>query len=240
LIQSVSLGWDHSCAIGVDGHPYCWGANGAGQLGDSTTQQHVVPTLIPLRSFTRIEAGTAFTCAIDTQGSVWCWGRNDKGELGTEVGALSSTPLVVNGIGCVPVPRNTSDNKCAGGSLRLSGSPPIASASTCLHGEALQTYDDAIFIIDTSDLSARGTLHIDLALDSPPGATGGAYDLYGQCQPVRVGSTPLAHAWNVAPGSTTTLTQAFLPGDQFQLLVGGDSNSNASASNKVSIKVTVE
>jgi hypothetical protein len=44
----------------------------------------------------------------------------------------------------------------------------------------------------------------------------------------------------VAPGSTTTLTQAFLPGDQFQLLVGGDSNSNASASNKVSIKVTVE
>jgi hypothetical protein len=39
----VAEGW-HSCGLTVQGRACCWGANGAGQLGDGTTVDRRVPT----------------------------------------------------------------------------------------------------------------------------------------------------------------------------------------------------
>jgi alpha-tubulin suppressor-like RCC1 family protein len=34
---SISSGTNHSCALGTDGHAYCWGRNSSGAVGDGTT-----------------------------------------------------------------------------------------------------------------------------------------------------------------------------------------------------------
>ncbi len=35
--SSISAGYGHSCALGTDGHSYCWGQNASGEVGDGTT-----------------------------------------------------------------------------------------------------------------------------------------------------------------------------------------------------------
>lgn len=42
----VAVGGHHTCAIAASGQTYCWGMNGAGQLGDGTTTWHFLPTPI--------------------------------------------------------------------------------------------------------------------------------------------------------------------------------------------------
>ena len=45
-VVQVSAGAAHTCATGVNAETYCWGANGAGQLGDGTTDARAVPTQV--------------------------------------------------------------------------------------------------------------------------------------------------------------------------------------------------
>jgi hypothetical protein len=42
----ISLGAIHSCGIATTGRMYCWGSNGAGQLGDGTKADRGEPTLV--------------------------------------------------------------------------------------------------------------------------------------------------------------------------------------------------
>jgi hypothetical protein len=88
---SISAGANHTCALTKSGLAYCWGLNGDGQLGASTTTgcfanqafnptcnpkplAVTCPTGAPCR-FTQISAGTTLTAAIDTNGDAWWWGR---------------------------------------------------------------------------------------------------------------------------------------------------------------------
>ena len=42
-VQSITVGYDHTCALTAGGGVMCWGQNETGQLGDGTTTQRTTP-----------------------------------------------------------------------------------------------------------------------------------------------------------------------------------------------------
>lgn len=89
--------YEHTCALTADGTAYCWGWNGAGQLGDGSQTDRLTPTLVSTdQRFTAIDLGDASTCA--TRGArVWCWGGNARGQVGdgTTTTRLTPVPVVI-------------------------------------------------------------------------------------------------------------------------------------------------
>jgi hypothetical protein len=85
---TLSTGNDgYSCGVTTSGSAYCWGLNAYGQLGDGTTANKLVPTLVSGGlTFVSVAASTtpdgAHTCGLTTSGAVYCWGLNDHGQLG--------------------------------------------------------------------------------------------------------------------------------------------------------------
>ena len=81
---AIAAGGDHTCALLGDGGVECWGANGAGQLGDGTARGPqscdgspcaTSPVLVRgLSDAVAIAAGGAETCAVLDGGAVDCWG----------------------------------------------------------------------------------------------------------------------------------------------------------------------
>lgn len=101
--RSLSLGFDHICAINDDGfnpEGFCWGSNldplsneRTGKLGDPDVVDVRSPNKVPGFLTTGLEstsAGTAHSCAIGSfetssdpePGGLWCWGQPDDGALG--------------------------------------------------------------------------------------------------------------------------------------------------------------
>lgn len=81
--SSISAGSTRSCAIeALTGFAYCWGTNQYGEIGDGTTSDRRVPTLVGGAShrFSAISAtGSSTTCALEAQtGLAYCWGRYVK------------------------------------------------------------------------------------------------------------------------------------------------------------------
>jgi alpha-tubulin suppressor-like RCC1 family protein len=88
---SMSVGFDHTCAIDVAGQVSCWGHNDFGQLGGPSGQ---LPVLVGLPGgAVAVAAGKQFSCAVVAitpqakTGQIWCWGSNDGNVIGTSVGA---------------------------------------------------------------------------------------------------------------------------------------------------------
>jgi alpha-tubulin suppressor-like RCC1 family protein len=85
--RAVSGSFRHFCAV-VDGTAWCWGHNGAGQLGDgskthrSTAVEVLRSAGTPLTGVRQIAAGEKHTCALLDDTSVTCWGSNAGGQLG--------------------------------------------------------------------------------------------------------------------------------------------------------------
>ena len=92
----ITAGYAHSCALTVDGRAYCWGFDGAGQLGVDPSRfaancdlggiavscaEAPVAVTTPMR-FRGIWAGHQYTCALSTDDRPYCWGSNMDGELG--------------------------------------------------------------------------------------------------------------------------------------------------------------
>lgn len=107
-LSPVAGGGNHTCAIKGGGNPgvvYCWGANNAGQLGDGTSNQGLVPVVVSAGQMTNssiksVAAGSNTTCAIKGSmmtGVVYCWGFNVFGQLGNGTNTSSSTPVLVAG-----------------------------------------------------------------------------------------------------------------------------------------------
>jgi len=83
--SSVSAGVSHSCGIEFDtGTAYCWGRNDAGQLGNATTAERLVPTATAgTPRFGSISAGESLSCGVETlTGFGYCWGLNTSGQVG--------------------------------------------------------------------------------------------------------------------------------------------------------------
>ena len=94
----IAAGGDHACAIATGGAAYCWGQNGAGQLGTGNNTSSAVPVQVAGgHQFTSITAHQRVTCAIDVDGGGYCWGAGGEGTLGTGSSASSATPAAIKG-----------------------------------------------------------------------------------------------------------------------------------------------
>jgi len=82
-VQSVAVGFGHTCALTMDGKVKCWGWNKYGQVGDGTTTDRYAPVEVSgLSGVQAVTLGEDYTCALTTSGAVKCWGRNSFGQLG--------------------------------------------------------------------------------------------------------------------------------------------------------------
>lgn len=93
----LQASWAHTCALTETGVPYCWGWNGAGQVGDGTTNDRVSPVAVQgnLR-VSVIGLGGSSTCGMRGN-AVWCWGSNYVGQLGNGTFVNSPVPVAVLG-----------------------------------------------------------------------------------------------------------------------------------------------
>ena len=121
-VSTIIAGYDHTCALTIDGGIKCWGNNGYGQLGDGTTENHNLPVdVIDVSGgVITISTGGSHTCALvavdrGPVGRAWCWGWDGYGQLGlgtttkhiipVDVFGLSNNLLVMTG--------GTSGHSCA-------------------------------------------------------------------------------------------------------------------------------
>lgn len=90
---TVTIGDNHSCALGDNGAIYCWGDNSEGQLGNGTITNSSAPvaTTIPagVGRFTSVASAYRTTCAYGDNGKLYCWGRSP------ETSAYTSLPTEI-------------------------------------------------------------------------------------------------------------------------------------------------
>jgi alpha-tubulin suppressor-like RCC1 family protein len=99
-VTAVSVGNSFACAI-AGGGVWCWGNNGAGQLGNNSTTNSAAPVQVTglASGVTAVSAGDEAACAITASGAVECWGNNTAGQLGNGSDAGSSlVPVQVTGL----------------------------------------------------------------------------------------------------------------------------------------------
>ena len=82
------------------GAAWCWGENDAGQLGDGTLLNSIMPVAVSglASGVNSIATGGVHSCAITSGGGVKCWGYNYNGQLGDGSWASTSTPVNVSGL----------------------------------------------------------------------------------------------------------------------------------------------
>lgn len=97
--RGVSTGGDNTCVLASGGAVTCWGSNWAGQLGDGTTLDSVVPVAVSGldAGVGAISVGYGHACAL-TAGGVKCWGANASGQLGDGTMIDRATPVDVTGL----------------------------------------------------------------------------------------------------------------------------------------------
>lgn len=110
---AAGVGGAHTCAVSSVGNVWCFGYDGAGQLGvplmtnaiqttTPCTGVGAVPCLSTpvkvdgLPFATAVTAGISHSCALLNDRTVACWGSNGNGQLGLDASVLySSTPVIV-------------------------------------------------------------------------------------------------------------------------------------------------
>jgi alpha-tubulin suppressor-like RCC1 family protein len=100
VINEVSAGYDHTCAMTSTGDVQCWGFGGYGELGVPIILTRPAPIDVTGLSSgaNAVTAGYAHTCALTSAGGVKCWGSNQYGRLGDGSTASRPTPGDVVGL----------------------------------------------------------------------------------------------------------------------------------------------
>lgn|GEM_PF-6857725 len=100
-VQTLAMGYTHSCALLMSRQVKCWGSNDSGQLGlgyisDSVSSPTLIPDLTDVRT---LVVGYDQSCVFLVSRVVKCWGYNQTGQLG--LGYVSdsvSSPTTVSGL----------------------------------------------------------------------------------------------------------------------------------------------
>ena len=103
-VVAIATGGAHSCVRLTDGTVKCWGANGGGQLGNTTPTPRFTP--VPVSGLSNVAAvaaadffeGSGHSCALLTDGTVWCWGANGSLQLGDGSITKSTSPITVHNL----------------------------------------------------------------------------------------------------------------------------------------------
>jgi alpha-tubulin suppressor-like RCC1 family protein len=105
-VVDVAAGNHHTLALRSDGTVYAWGANGHGQLGIHSNNDHTVPYQVHgpgnvgyLTDIIQVAAGANFSLALRSDGTVWAWGENYYGQLGINSDNDHTIPYQVHGPG---------------------------------------------------------------------------------------------------------------------------------------------
>jgi alpha-tubulin suppressor-like RCC1 family protein len=84
----IAMGAGTACGIRKDNTLWCWGENGAGQLGNGTFGNVNTPTQVnqsAMGSVKQVDIAEEHVCAVNTLNKVWCWGYQNNGRLGNNV-----------------------------------------------------------------------------------------------------------------------------------------------------------
>jgi len=126
--KSVTAGLYHTCALSIDGHVKCWGANSNGQLGNGTKNNSLSPVEVTGLDEKVIAGatGASHTCVITQKKGMMCWGYNDSGQLGDGTTVDSDIPVGVVGLseGVTAIALGNAGHTCAvtsGGGLKCWG-----------------------------------------------------------------------------------------------------------------------
>lgn len=74
----LSVGFDHSCGLRIDGTIDCWGSNKYGQVDP------------PLAQFTAVSVNAVHSCGLRVDGTIDCWGNDGMGETRVPIGTFTA------------------------------------------------------------------------------------------------------------------------------------------------------
>lgn len=106
-LKSISAGSGFTCAIASDNLAYCWGLNGWGQLGNSSTTSSLSPVAVSRtgvlagKTMKSVVLGGEHACAVASDNYAYCWGGNASGKLGngtTSANSTTATTVVRTGV----------------------------------------------------------------------------------------------------------------------------------------------
>jgi alpha-tubulin suppressor-like RCC1 family protein len=99
-VIQIGEGNSFTCAVTMDSAVMCWGRNALGQLGNNTSDDSVVPVIVPdlEPGVTSISVGRTHACVVTTEGAAKCWGGNVFSQLGDGTTMHSLYPQQVIGL----------------------------------------------------------------------------------------------------------------------------------------------
>ncbi|NP_001017352.2 RCC1 and BTB domain-containing protein 1 [Xenopus tropicalis] len=98
VVVSIAAGQSSSMAVTDNGHVYCWGYNGTGQLGIGNTGNQLMPCRLVFAHpvcIIQVVLGYAHTLALSDQGVLYAWGANSHGQLGIGNKSNQTAPVKV-------------------------------------------------------------------------------------------------------------------------------------------------
>ena len=95
--NQVGIGSNSVCAVLLNGMLKCWGKNTNGQLGNGTTSNASIPTLVSgfSANAVKVSVGGSTACVIDNSKALYCWGLSTDGQMGTGSTTQSLSPTLL-------------------------------------------------------------------------------------------------------------------------------------------------
>ncbi len=100
-VVGITSGSSFTCALMINSHVRCWGADYNGEQGNGSGLTDVItePTEVAgITTATQIEAGFSHVCALLSNSTITCWGANYVGQLGDSSTTSRDVPTLVTGI----------------------------------------------------------------------------------------------------------------------------------------------